>query len=196
MPLYGGNNGSDEQRNLENVRQAKINEGMGKINENFAQFDEPFYQKRAQEYTNFQLPELARQRTETGNSLAYSLARSGLTKSGTAAYKGAALDREYAQAARGLADEGQNNANQLRKDVEGNRSQLVAQLNASADPSFAAQQAVRSAGAFSAPQSFAPIGDAFASFTNHYVNNQIAKSYNDQTAPLFPAWGAPATVVR
>jgi hypothetical protein len=92
----GGDSGAAEQRALEIQRQSKIAQGMANIDEQFGRFDDEFYNRRAGEVEQYHLPELNRQATETRNSLAYSLARSGLTRSGVAEDKYGCLDREKA----------------------------------------------------------------------------------------------------
>jgi len=96
MGYGGGDNSGPAQRQLEMERQNKIAQGMANIDETFGQFDDNFYNKRAGEYEQFQLPELNRQATETKNNLVYSLARSGLGASGVAAQKFGSLSREKA----------------------------------------------------------------------------------------------------
>jgi hypothetical protein len=185
----GGDSGAAEQRALEIQRQSKIAQGMANIDEQFGRFDDEFYNRRAGEVEQYHLPELNRQATETRNSLAYSLARSGLTRSGVAEDKYGSLDREKATQERNVADAGQASANQLRQDVEGQRTALVNQVQASADPNLAAQAATRTAAAYQTPQSLQPIGNFFEGWSRNYLNNQVARAYDPNVAPLFPSWG-------
>lgn len=194
---YGGKVGGGS-RKAEEERKGAIARGTEAINQKFAGFDDDFYRRRAADYEGYAVPQVARQYTKTGNSLAYSLARAGMSNSSVAAQKKEALDLENAQQLRTVADTGRAQANDLRLDVEGQRSNLVSQLNASADPGQASEAAVRTAAAYSQPTSFAPIGNLFEDWTRNYLANQSARAYDPSVAPLF-SWnsgGASSRVVR
>lgn len=190
MGYGGGDGGAAAQRQLEMERQSRIAKGMEAIDENFSQFNPDFYNRRAAEYEAYQLPELSRQATTTRNSLTYSLARAGLGRSGVAADKSASLDREVATQQRAVADAGMASANKLRQDVEGQRTALVNQVQASADPNLAAQAATRTAAAYSVPQSFQPIGNFFEGWSRNYLANQTARAYDPNVPNLFSSWGS------
>lgn len=186
----GGNDNGDEQRQLEAERQARVEAGRQKIDEAFAGFDDAFYDQRAQEYADYAVPQLTKQYDRTRKNLTYSLARAGLLNSGTEAAKGGALDEELGQKYREVVDAGQGQANQLRRDIEGQRSNLTAQLQASADPGSAANLAVRTAQAYEKPTSFEPIGNFFETWTRNYLANETARLYNPNQQPMF-GWGTP-----
>lgn len=186
----GGDGGAAQQRQLEVERQKKVARGMQAIDEQFSQFNDDFYNRRAGEFEAYHLPELNRQATTTRNNLAYSLARSGLGKSGVATERGASLDREIATQGRAIADAGLASANKLRQDVEGQRTALVNQVQASADPNLAAQAATRTASAYYQPQSFQPIGNFFEGWTRNYLANQVARAYDPNVPNLFSSWGS------
>jgi len=65
----------------------------------------------------------------------------------------------------------------------------VNQVQSTGDQNLAAQAATRAAGAYSQPQSFQPIGNFFEGWTKNYLNNQVARAYDPNVAPLFPSWG-------
>lgn len=187
---YGGGGGAGkEQRRLEAERKAAIQRGMENIDARFAGFDDNFYNRRAQDYENYAAPQVGQQFTRTGNSLTYSLARAGLRNSSVAGQKRAALDIENAQQLRNVADTGRAQANDLRQEVENQRSNLVSQLNASADPGQAGAAALRTAQAYQQPTSFTPIGNVFEDWTRNYLANQTARAYDPGVQPLF-SWGS------
>lgn len=185
---YGGGGVGSDQRKQEAERQARIARGTQAIDAQFAGFDDKFYNRRAQDYENYAAPQIGQQYTRTGNSLTYQLARAGLRNSSVAGQKRAALDLENAQQLRNVADTGRAQANELRQEVEGQRSNIVSQLNASADPGQAGSAALRTAQAYQQPTSFTPIGNAFEDFTRNYLANQTARAYDPSVAPMF-SWG-------
>lgn len=185
----GGDNGAAAQRALEMERQSQIAKGMAAIDDQFARFDDDFYKRRMSEVEAYQLPQLAQQETEARNQLAYSLARSGLSRSGVAASKSASLTREAATQRRAVADAAIGSANDLRQNVEQQRTALVNQVQASADPNLAAQSATRTAAAYDQPLSVKPVGNFFEGWTRNYLANQVAREYDPSVQPLF-SWGS------
>lgn len=187
--MYGSGGSGDDLRALESQKQNAIARGRRAIDENFAGFNPEFYDRRQQEYIDAQLPELTRQATVTRNSLAYDLARSGLGKSGVAVDKNSSLDREIGQQQRNVATAAAESANNLRKDVEGQRANLVAQLQVSGDPASAAQAATRTAAAYDTPLSVQPVGNFFGGWTSTMLANKIAREYDPNVPAMFD-WGA------
>lgn len=188
MGCGGSNNAGYEQRQLEAERQARIEQGRKAIDESFAGFDDNFYDSRAKDYEAYAVPQVTKQYDNTKKNLTYSLARSGLLGSSTEASKSSELDMENAQQLRNVADAGKSQANELRQAVEGQRSNLYSQLEASADPGAAGSLALRTAQAYQQPTSYAPIGNFFKNFTETYLANNEAKMYSPNAAPMF-SWG-------
>lgn len=172
----GGSDSAEEARKLEDERQARIAQGMTNINEAFKGFNPEFYQQRANAYTNFAMPQLGEQAQQTQQQLIYGLGNRGLLGSGVAADRNAAFQRELQRQKQGIVDAGQGQANELQREIESNKSQLVNQLQISSDPNAAAQGALGSAQAFSAPSTYAPISNLFQNFANMYLASQIARS--------------------
>lgn len=188
MGCGNSNKAGEEARIQEQERLARVEAGKTKIDEAFAPFDDTFYANRVKDYESFAVPQLSDQYARTQKNLKYSLARAGLLGSGVEADKGAALDKERAQQYRNVVDAGQGQANELRQNIEGQRSNLVSQLQASSDPGSAGALAQRTAASFQTPTSYAPIGNFFEGWTKNYLANQTAQQYNPSTAPLF-SWG-------
>jgi hypothetical protein len=179
MGMCGGSsNNAALARMDEEARQGRIQEGLGSINKTFGQFNDKFYNQRAQDYQNYAMPQLYQQMNQANKQGFYGLADRGLQVSGAANQFGSALGRETNLQKQGIVDTGIGQAQQLRKDVEGQRSQLVSQLQASADPTTAGQQALQAASAYSLPSMFTPIGNLFGNFASIYAGNQLAKAYN------------------
>lgn len=191
MGMYGGGGGSSgtDARQLEVERQARVDAGMKNINDAFAGFDDGFYNKRAQAYEDAHMPELAQQYRTTKNSLAYALARGGISKSSAAVDKGASLQKELSNQERNLADAGLTSANELRKDVETQRSDLVNQLIASGQPSTVSAAALNSANSFKKESPVGAIGQMFDDWSKMYLANMATKAYTSTpTASAYPTY--------
>lgn len=184
----GGNNAAAEQRALEEQRVKNIAEGNAAIEKQFSGFDDNFYDSRAKDYEDYAKPKLEKEFGNTKRNLMYSLARSGLMGGSVDAEKNANLADERQQQLRNVADAGQSQANELRQTVEGQRSNLTAQLEASADPGAASNLALRTAQAYTKPTSYAPIGNFFKEWTGNFIANNEARQYDPNVAPLF-GWG-------
>lgn len=189
MGCGASNNAGEEQRALEAERQARIEQGRAAIDKNFEGFDDSFYAQRAKDYEQFAVPQVASQYDNTEKNLVYSLARAGLGGSSVEASKRSALAKENAQQLRNVADAGQAHANELRQTVEGQRSNLYSQLEASADPGAATNLALRTAQAYERPTSFAPLGNFFKNFAETYIANNEAREYSPSNATPMFGWG-------
>ena len=181
----GGSDGSEQARQMEEQRTARINTGLGEINKTFDKFDPAFYQQRQQDYVNYAMPQFYRQLGDTQRQTFYGLANRGLAGSGASQTASSRLGYEANVQKQGIFDTGLQQANNLRKDIEGQRGQLVAQLQASADPTSAAQQAIASASAFSAPSPLTPIGNLFGNFAQQYAAQQTANAYGGNYQPRY-----------
>lgn len=176
--MGGGGDPAAEARKQEIVRKQNIQQGLSRIDQVFSQFNPSFYSKRADAYTRFALPQLAKQLGQTQRQTFFSLADRGLQKSSAANRLNSELNEEADTQRRGIVDAGIAQSQDLQKQVESSRSNLIGQLQASADPVSAAQQALSAASTFTAPSTFAPIGNLFGNFANLYAANQTAKAYN------------------
>ena len=178
----GGDGGAGQARADEAARQARIKEGSAKIDQSFSGFNDAFYNQRAKAYTNYANPQLADQYARTQQNLTYNLARQGLSASSEAARNAGELQRQYNDSRAQIAAQGLDTANQARQQVEQNRSELLAQLNATSDPAAASASAVNRAGTLAQQSSFSPIGQLFANTTN-LLGNAATAGYYDKNAP-------------
>lgn len=179
MPTPSGGDGGAAA--LEKARQQKIDSGMLSIDNAFRGFDNNFFDKRAQDYTNFALPKAQSQFDTTRKSLAYSLARNGLSNSSAAVNENQALQNTRNEKIGDIVNEGQNQANTLRSNVATQKSNVVNQLVSSANPSLAHESALSATAGLNAPSAFAPIGQLFSDFSEQYLNNQTAKAYSNSS---------------
>lgn len=180
----GGSDPSAYARQLETQKQAKIQTGLGDINSIFSGFDENFYNKRKDDYVRYALPQFGRQFQDANKNLAYSLAGHGLTNSSAARTSFSNLGFQGDVQKQGIVDTAAQQGNELRKGVEGQRSNLIGQLQLSADPTSSAQQALASAQGFQAPSTFQPLNNLFANYAKTYALGQQSQAVNQFTSGL------------
>ena len=161
----GGDGGAAQARADEMARQARIKTGIGNINQKFDKFDDGFFKGRGQAYTNFATPQVNDQYKQVSDQLAFSLARTGLDQSSEKARQGGVLMRDNALARQTLAEGATTEATKARQAVEDQRNSLISQVNMTADPEMAAQNALRSAGIMEQQQAFNPVANLFANTT-------------------------------
>lgn len=139
-------------------------------------FGKDFYDKRTQDYLNFAMPQLQEQASQAEKNLTFKLANQGLTESGAADTLNLSLLNEINRQASGVASTGVQQAQDLQKQIEQQRSNLISQLEASADPGSATSQALSTAAQFSAPSVFQPVGNMFGNWANTYLASQVPQT--------------------
>lgn len=173
-------------REEEKARQQEISSGMRAINEKFAAFDPAFFQQRAEAYKNFAMPTLNQEYDVASDALASKLADQGLLQSSGARYLQTSLSRELQKQRQGVVDAGVQQAQELQKDVESQRQNLVGQLNVSANPSEAAQGALRAVSSLSAPSAMAPVGGFLENWSRLYLADKLnQQASSGRTAPNY-----------
>ncbi len=189
-----GGGGADkvakQQRADEQARQARISAGMGSIAAAFGGFDDGYYAKRAKDYVDFATPAVEKQGREAHDQLIYALSRTGNLDSSAAIKRNADLTDEINTQRIGIADEGLNQANAARTKVEGVRSNLVAELNATGDSSASADAALRQTANLNQPQGYSPLTNLFASFASTLgdIGSRASNGYSGlvgSSRPLF-----------
>jgi hypothetical protein len=174
----GGDGGAAQARADEMARQARIKQGIGNVNERFEKFDKGFFDSRGQAYRNFATPQVNDQYKQVGDQLAFSLARTGLDQSSESARQQGVLMRDNALARQTLAEGATTEATKARQAVEDQRNSLISQVNMTADPEMAAQNALRSAGILEQQQAFNPVANLFANTTGLLSAAQNAGYYS------------------
>lgn len=155
----GGDGGAGAARKAEEERQRNITEGTQKINEQFGAFTPEYYQKQAEAYQGYAKPSLEQQYQDARQNLIYTLSRSGLLNSSTAADRIRRLEEEKARFGTDVTSRGQEYARRGQADVEDSRSRLISQLTATNDPAAAISSAQREAQRLTQPPSFDPVGN-------------------------------------
>jgi len=176
-PSYG-----DQAAKQEKARQAAIDQGTSDINNAFAGYNTDFYNQRAKAYQQFALPQLSQQYQQTRNQLMFNLANRGLLHSGAANTQWGQLQRTNAQDKQQIADTGISQSQDLQRQVEGQKSNLIGQLYQAADPASAAKQATATAASFTPPSTFTPLANMFGNIAQQYylsglINRNQPTSY-------------------
>lgn len=192
---FGGGGGADkiakQQRADEIARQNRIKAGMGQIANVFGKFNDDFYNKRSSDYDAYAMPEVERQQDLQRKNLVYALARTGNLDSSAAIDKAAELGEEGNKQRVAVANEGINQANNLRGQVENTRGNIVAELNATGDDSAASASALRAVQNLNQPAGFSPLGDLFLNFANSVasIGSRAGNGYSGFMGGLPPLFG-------
>jgi hypothetical protein len=204
--ILGGGGSADKiakaQRADETARQNRVTQGMSSIANIFGAFNDDFYNKRAADYQAYAMPEVDRQSDQQRKGLIYALARTGNLDSSAASDKAAELQQEVNKQRIGVANEGLNQANALRGQVENTRGNVVAELNATGDSEAAANSALRQSQALNQPAGFSPLGNLFLNFadTVSRIGSRASNGYSGFIggggAPIFSASNSAQRVVR
>ena len=140
-------------------------------------FDQGFYNNVAQSYEDYALPKYQQQLQQTTNATTYDLARSGLMNSGAADYLSQQLGLEKEGQLQNIANQGLSQAQTVEANVNQEQNTLLNQLQASANPTQAAQGATEAAQQFSQPTAFPALGQLFSNFSNTYLKGNLASAY-------------------
>jgi hypothetical protein len=180
----GGDSGAaEQQRQQEEARNARIASGMGQLNDQFSKFDDSYYNDYAGKLVNYWKPDIGRQFKDANDKLAFTFASSNPGGSSSSARAFARLREDRDRRLLEATDNATTQSNDLRKNVEGQRASLVAQLNATADPAAAANAAQNSIAGLSQPPAYEPLGDLFSNLTEQFaISQQAARSG-------YPGWG-------
>lgn len=180
-----------QQRADEVARQARVTAGMGQIDTAFAPFNDDFFKGRQQAYVDYAQPTLDRQTSEARRALTFALSRNDNLDSSSAVRKNTELDRAANEAGINIANQGLDQANQTRTQVENAREGVVSQLNATGDDSAASLAALRQARAIATPQGFSPLGQLFSSFLSGVSNitNNSSTGYSGLFGPSALSYG-------
>lgn len=171
---FGGSDTSKQLERANVARQEAITRGTGAINQSFAGFDPGFYRGIYNARLGSLLPQLQRQYEVNRNSLVSSLSQRGLLNSSAARQSGTALE-ESRQVGQGLvANQALQASQDLQRQVEQEKNNLLNQLVSTQDPNLAGQRAVASAASLQAPSLLAPLGDLFQGFANTYLARQLS----------------------
>jgi hypothetical protein len=182
-------NSAEIARQQAEEREAKITQGKQSIDSAFGVFDPQYYQKYQDAYTANYNPQVDKQFTDARQAMKYNLARSHTLDSTPGQKSFGDLVTGYNDARRDIASKAVDATNQLKTNVEDQKSDLYAQNNASADPSLSSIQALSRAGSLASPASYSPLGDLFSGLVNttgaYYAgkNQALPAGYAAKFAP-------------
>jgi hypothetical protein len=177
----GSSTAGTEMRSQEKQQGWKANNAIGRINQAFTGFNPQFYGGVQRAYNNFALPQLYQQYQGNSNALKANLANRGLLNSGAAQQGQRQLGQAVNFGQDQIANQGVQEAYNMQRQVEQERSGLIRQAQAASNPSSVAQQAIAMAGQVQGPSTFAPIGNMFGQLGNLFLANQAANTYNPLT---------------
>lgn len=180
----------------ERERQQRISQGRASIDQAFTGFDDNYFSGLTGAYRDYAQPELDEDFSEAKKQLNYALSRKGLSSSTAAADEIRKLNQQYNDYVTDLESSAANYANTARQDVEGARSDLLAQLTATEDPSAAAQSALRRAELLSQPPNFDPLGSFVFNIAKGLEGVSANQGYTGLArSPLYKRKGSAATIV-
>lgn len=188
MSSGGGGDAAAQARKDEQARQERIKKGMEQISGTFSTFNDDFYNRRANAYKAFAMPDVNAQYKNAHENMVYGLARSGNLASSEAAKQLGVLNQENNAAKLKVEDAAMNYSNQSRQQVEQNRTDLINQLVATSDPSVAASQAAARSATLLPNPAMQSLGDLFGNSLRLANVTNKASMYLDN-APGWSAWG-------
>lgn len=160
-------------------RQASDLIGSGKLftaKEQRPGFDDNYYGGIRKAFTDFYLPQVDEQYDQAKRKLTYKFANTSNLDSSAGANNIANLFRDYNRERASIGDRALGAEKDLRSNVEQNRSELISQLQATADPEAAATSATARAKALATPSPYSPLGDLFSTYTGSLVLADAAKN--------------------
>jgi hypothetical protein len=171
LPEMPEDNSAEFARQKEAERQGRISAGTEQINKNFGTFDDNYYGGIRKAHSDFYMPLVDEQYKDARRGLTYKLANTGNLTSSAGATNLANLFRDYNRQRAQIGDQSLGAERDLRNNVEQNRSELLTQLNATADPEAAAASATARAKSLAMPPVFSPLGDLFQQYTGNLANS-------------------------
>lgn len=151
-------------------------------------YDQPMtiYEKASKDYQDYATPQLQKQLGDMNSQLLYNMAERGLVSGlgpdgkprGSTALNTASQDLDWynTKASNDIANTASDTANKLRRDVSGEKSRIMSQLYASADPTSAVQASQSALTTYSAKPTFSPIGNMFTDWANMYLLNRYGQA--------------------
>jgi len=196
----GGDSGAAQARADELARQSRIKEGTLKISDIFSQFNDEYYGGLSKKYLSFYNPQLQEQFDKESRATTLALSRTGNLSSSAGARKINELAKLFKRQEAFVGSSARDFEKKARGDVENARNDLLAQLNASADPEAAGLSATTRAGILSRPASFSPLQNVFTGFADQISTGILAErmGFPGLKTGLFdlPASGGSSRVIR
>lgn len=190
--MGGGPDYAAAAQSAEDRRQGAVTSGTKSINDAFSGFNPQFYKNRQQAYVNFALPQLGEQYQQARNDIGFGIANRGQYGGSNARKQWSDLFRTNQNARQGIADAAIGQSNDLRKQVAGQKSSLLGQLYASADPANAQSASIGAAASLQQPSVYGPLANQFSGLINQYYMNSLLNPNTPTTGTTgtTPSYGA------
>lgn len=153
-------------REAEVRRQQNIAEGQNIISQMFGQFDDSFFNNRAQSYTDYAKPQLDSQYQDAMQNLVRSLSRSGNLNSSVRGKAMADMQSQYDKGILSITDQGKQYANQSRGSIEQARANLLSQNAQLADPGQVRNIATSQVAGLSTMPAYTPLATLIQALTS------------------------------
>lgn len=177
-------NSAEIARQEEEARQSRIKVGQQKIDESFTGFNDDFYNKYQNDYTNYYAPQLEDQYADAVKRLTLQLAQTGNLTGSTGVNQLADLKKYYDTQNMSVTNQALDATNKLRGTIDTKKSQLYQDNRASADPGNAASAAASAARALQPTLPSSPLANVFSDFFSNIGNMaalQNARSLTGQS---------------
>ena len=174
----GGDGGAAESRQMEIDRQARIKEGISAVNNAFRGFDDGFYAKQKNTYSQWARPQVSRQYNQALDQLKYGMARTGLGASSASAKAKADLTYELGQQTQNVEQQSRDYEQKSRQTVEMARGDLIGQAVSTTDPMAAANSSLSRANSMASGPAYTPVGALFQAASPIVVNNMKLQQFN------------------
>ena len=174
----GGDGGAAESRQMEIDRQARIKEGISAVNNAFRGFDDGFYAKQKNTYSQWARPQVSRQYNQALDQLKYGMARTGLGASSASAKAKADLTYELGQQTQNVEQQARDYEQKSRQTVEMARGDLIGQAVSTTDPMAAANSSLSRANSMASGPAYTPVGALFQAASPIVVNNMKLQQFN------------------
>jgi len=185
--MGASDNSGDIAAKIERKRQRQILAGTQSVNAAFAPFSDAFYQGRERAFRDYYLPQLDSEAKGARGDLIYNLGRSGLIDSSVGAHDTARLQGSIDSARKGVFEGAKNYAAQTRATIEGQRAQLLRDVESGAGVGSSGAGAAAAAQLAVAPPQFSPLGNIFSNLTGGAANTALVQSYGGAGNPFYSA---------
>ncbi len=156
---------AERQRQGELRRQQNITQGQNDIASVFGQFDDGFYNKRAQSYLDYALPQLDQQYQDQQRQLTAELARTGNLNSSLRGELMGQLQRQYDTNKLNIQSTANKYAADARSSVDAARARLTEKNTQLADPGTVRTMAEAEASGIGVDPRFESLGQMIASLS-------------------------------
>lgn len=169
---------AERLRQAEERRQQNIAAGQQEIAGAFGQFNDDFFNQRAQSYLDFATPQLDRQYQDQLRQLTAALARSGNLNSSLRGDLMGQLQREYDTGKLSIAEQARATADQARTGVNTAKARLMESNAQLADPGTIRNTAMAEAQGLMVNPQFAQLGQLLSN-----LSANVSSGGNARTAP-------------